>query len=53
MTVSTIGAVNKDIKRKINFADNHFYILRLLDVLPKFFFDHEGNDARLLLIVAS
>ena len=31
-----IGSVNKDIKSKINSADNHFHnILRLFDVLPK------------------
>ena len=31
----TIGAVNKDIKSKRTFADNHFHnILRLFDVLP-------------------
>ena len=32
-----IGAVNKDIKRKENFADNRFHnILRLFDVLSNF-----------------
>ena len=33
----TVGAVNKDIKSKIKFADNHCHnILRLFDNLPNF-----------------
>ena len=33
----TIGAVNKPIKRKANFEENHFHnILRLFDVLTNF-----------------
>ena len=33
----TNSAVNKDIKGKNNFADNHFhYMLRLSEVLPSF-----------------
>ena len=36
MTVSTIGAINKDIESKQKFC-NHFHsILGLLDVLPNF-----------------
>ena len=39
MTVFNIGSVNKDIKTRRNFADNHFHnILRLFDVLPNFLF---------------
>ena len=39
MIVLTIGAVNKDIKSKEKFSDNHFNnILRLFDVLLKFSF---------------
>ena len=35
----TIGAVDKDIKNKKCFGDNHFYnILELFDVLPNFSF---------------
>ena len=35
----TIKVVNKDIKAKENFADNHGHnILRLFDVLPNFLF---------------
>ena len=39
LTILSISAVNKDIKSKINFADNDgLNILRLFKSLPNFFF---------------
>ena len=53
MTVSTIGTVNKDIKREIKFCGQSFLYFETPWCFTKIFFDHEGNDVRLLLIVAS
>ena len=34
-----IGAINRDMKSKLDFADNHFHsIFRLVDVSPNFAF---------------
>ena len=39
MTFLTTGAVNKDIKSKIEFAHNHLHNgLRFFDILPNFSF---------------